>query len=71
VVAHIDAGVLTKEEEASLLAWVAKGGAFVAIHTAIAANAAFLTGPDGKELVKSLNPGYHRMLNGIFDGHSE
>ena len=51
-----DKGNLTPKQEKGLLTFIEKGGGFFGLHTAAASF------PD--------NPGYHRMLNGFFDGHS-
>lgn len=58
---------MSPSEESGLAAWVQRGGGVVGLHTAIATFA--YAGPDTNGFV-SLNPSYHQMLNGIFNGHS-
>lgn len=51
-----DVGNLTEGQEQGLLQFIENGGGFFGLHTA---DASFHD-----------NAGYHRMLNGFFDGHS-
>ena len=51
-----DVGHLSKAQEQGLLHFIERGGGFFGLHTA---DASFRD-----------NAGYHRMLNGFFDGHS-
>ena len=67
IVFYSDAGVMSPSEESALVDWARRGGGVVGLHTAIATFA--YAGPDTNGFV-SLNPSYHEMLNGIFNGHS-
>lgn len=67
IVFYSDAGVMSPSEESALVDWARRGGGVVGLHTAVATFA--YAGPDTNGFV-SLNPGYHEMLNGIFNGHS-
>lgn len=56
VLFYTDVGALTAAQEQGLLEFVEQGGGFLGLHTAAAS---FRDAP-----------GYHRMLNAFFDGHS-
>ena len=67
IVFYSDAGQMSPAQEAALAGWARRGGGVVGLHTAIATFAYSNANTSG---FVSLNPTFHDMLNGIFNGHS-